>query len=237
MPLRWEIPPIPVERTIVEYIQTDREGRLKFAAISRTALGTKGARPLELGRFYARLPALGVTHVFHLGGVNRGVIVDLAAVYPLVPGITTIESYGVASAGRIRAGGRSDWDTTPQRLPIVHGASDALLGHLLLCYDPTGRNAAMSAAGGCSCRVAGDPLPEIILVGGQREDQVRQLARGSCAISVGVFDARPRYKNPPDLFGGTIVAALFSDTGELVEYSATFRDMSGGEKDIKVMSQ
>ena len=228
----------------MDYIQTDREGRLKFAAISRTALGTKGARLPELGRFYSRLPALGVTQVFHLGGVNRGVAVPLAEVYPLVPGITTVESHGVASAGRIRAGGRSDWDTCGNRLPIVHGASDALLGHLVLCYDETFRNTAMTAGACRRPKTAsavedrlGDDLPEIVLVGGQREDQVRQLARGGCVIGVGVFDARPRYKNPPDIFGGTIVDVLFSDTGELVEYRAIFRDMSGGEKDVKVIAQ
>lgn len=220
----------------MEHIQTDHDGRLVFAAISRTALGTKGVRLPELSRFYARVSAFGVDRVFHLGGVNRGVMVDLCAVYPLVPGITTVETHGVASAARAARGGRTDWDTCPPKLPVLHGRSGAPLGHIVFCYDDAARSVG-SVAGSCACRDPTSGLPEIVLVGGQREVEARRLTvnRG-VIVGIGVFEARPRYRNPPDPFGGTIIKCHFSDTGELVECYAIFRDMSGGEKDVKPLS-
>src|SRR5262245_34514746 len=101
------------------------DGVFRFAAISRTALGTPAARPDELRRFYERLPDLGIDRVFHLGGVSETAHPSIASLYPRIEGVATYELLDGAYApcgGRMRASGRLDWSTTPSVIPLASGA-------------------------------------------------------------------------------------------------------------------
>src|SRR4029077_5950696 len=100
----------------------DDHGKLRFAAISRTALGTRCARLADLEKFYSRLPKLQCNKVIHLGGVTETAAPELAKIYPRVEGVTTVELANGSFApcgGRMLREGRADWVTTPNKIPLA----------------------------------------------------------------------------------------------------------------------
>ena len=235
----------------------DDQGKLRFAAISRTALGTRCARLRELGLFYSRLPKLQCDKVIHLGGVTETAAPELARIYPQVEGVTTLELANGRYApcgGRMAREGRADWVTTPNRIPLTLRPPEGVRNETILClyYDRSGdrglseiADEVMSAASGggdsparterewgMSGLVPDTQHSYVILVGGQRRLAHRYFSLFGFIGSVGVFDAPWRRHGAPQPYGGTIVEVKLHDDGSLDTCTLIFRDMSGGMPDV-----
>jgi hypothetical protein len=220
------------------------DGRIRFAAISRTALGTRAARLNDLQKFYSRLPILQCDKVLHLGGVTETGSPELARIYPRVEGVTTLELANGRYApcgGRMAREGRIDWSSCPSVFPLTLRPLEGVKNATMLClyYDRSGDRELGAlvdellgderASGGM-----GDNTSYVILVGGQRRVCCRYFQRGTCFVgSVGVFDARASVKSPPAPYGGSIVEVKLHGDGSLDTCTLTFRDMSGGMPDVR----
>jgi hypothetical protein len=225
----------------------DGQGHIRFAAISRTALGTRCARLNDLQKFYSRLPKLQCDKVIHLGGVTETAAPELAKIYPRVEGVTTVELANGSFApcgGRMLREGRADWVTTPNKIPLALRALEGIKNETVLClyYDRSGDRGLSEIADEVyerdseRGRMEGGNTSFVILVGGQRRLAHRYFqntTRTTCFVgSVGVFDARASVKNPPAPYGGSIVEVKLHGDGSLDTCTLTFRDMSGGMPDV-----
>jgi hypothetical protein len=212
-------------------LATDSQGFLRFAAISDTWLGSRTARPEDLEWFLRGLPDLGISTVLHLGGaVGLGVEPPIA--YPQVEGITTYElGLGLLPALEPRLCGnrRDDVVGTGPTLKLTHGAhrgSSVLAScstDLLLLRSPHLKFKTFIR----DTLHAMQP-PAITLVGGARRVSCKYYDHDRAFIgTVGVFSAPPNTRNPPLVYGGTIVEVKLNDDGSLDTCVIRFRDMSG----------
>lgn len=198
----------------------------------------------DLTWFYRGLPGLGVATVLHLGHVTGAPLPDLADRYPSVEGVVTFENWNTDAPLAARdMHERKDWIGCDGRFQIFHGASRHLHPVPLTLFHGAG-DKTQSLAQRVRRRewqfsegYDTDTRSEIMLLGSHRriEHRYYQNARGdqSFAATVGIFEAKPRYRNPPDPYGGTIVEVQLGPDGTLSSCVIRFRDMSGGMPDVR----